>query len=232
MTGREVLSAADAVFDAERALRRATETVDELGDLAASSLRFLDEAATDAFYAHQEERRDFYLESAGDHLVRLRDRSGVMNELGADLTRHLTEAGSALERAGYELTNGTDEIERDADVRALRTQIEVLGEVVILARPIADQITRHARNAAESATATDALMLLDERVHHTDQEVTRADEDVSMMRSVMESAQSRVRTSAVLAGSLTYAASHPPAANAVDSVTTSQTWPRGPGIAI
>ena len=69
------------------------------------------------------------------------------------------------------------------DVRALRTQIDILTEVVTLARPVAQQITRHAEHAAESAAATDALMLLDSRVHHAGQEVTRADEGVSMMRS-------------------------------------------------
>ncbi len=221
MNEREVLAAADAVFDAERALRLAADTVDELGDLAASSLRVLDDAATDAFYAHQEERRDFYLESAGDHLARLRNRSGLMNELGEDLTRHLTAAGSAIERAGDELARGTegnDRDNRDTDVRALRTQIDILTEVVTLARPVAEQITRHAQHAAESAAATDALMLLDSRVHHAGQEVTRADEGVSMMRSVIESAQSRARTSAALAGSLTYAATHP----------SSQSWSSGP----
>lgn len=223
------------VFDAERALRQAADTVDELGDLAASSLRVLDDAATDAFYAHQEERRDFYLESAGDHLARLRNRSGLMNELGEDLTRHLAAAGSAIERAGDELARGIDGDDRDMDVRALRTQIDILTEVVTLARPVAEQITRHARHAAESAAATDALMLLDSRVHHAGQEVTRTDENVSMMRSVIESAQSRARTSAALAGSLSYAATHP----------NSQSWssgppqqthqpdkPSGPGIAI
>ena len=55
MNKRGMLAAAEAVFDAERAPRRAADTVDELGDLAASSLRVLDEAATDTFYAHQEE---------------------------------------------------------------------------------------------------------------------------------------------------------------------------------
>ncbi len=170
MNEREVLAAADAVFDAERALRRAADTVDELGDLAASSLRVLDDAATDAFYAHQEERRDFYLESAGDHLARLRNRSGLMNELGEDLTRHLAAAGSAIERAGDELARGSDGDDRDMDVRALRTQIDILTEVVTLARPVAQQIARHAEHAAESAAATDALMLLDSRVHHAGQE--------------------------------------------------------------
>ena len=218
MNEREVLAAADAVFDAERALRLAADTVDELGDLAASSLRVLDDAATDAFYAHQEERRDFHLESAGDHLARLRNRSGLMNELGEALTRHLTAAGSAIERAGDELARGIDGDDRDMDVRALRTQIDILTEVVTLARPVAEQITRHAQHAAESAAATDALMLLDSRVHHAGHEVTRADEGVSMMRSVIESAQSRARTSAALAGSLSYAATH----------TSSQSWSSGP----
>ena len=202
MKGREVLAAADAVFDADRALRRAAETVDELSDVAASSLRVLHDAASDAFYAHQEERRDFHLESAGEHLGRLRNRSGVMNELG----------------------RGTDVDDRDVEIRALRTQIDVLAEVVALARPVADQITRHAQHAAESATATDALMLLDSRVHDVSQEVTRADQSVSMMRSVIESAQSRARTSAALAGSLSYAAAHAPACTSGGRDTTSQPW--------
>jgi hypothetical protein len=197
--------------------------VDELSDVAASSLRVLHDAASDAFYAHQEERRDFHLESAGEHLGRLRNRSGAINELGDDLTRHLTAASGAIERAGDELGRGNDVDDRDVEIRALRTQIDVLAEVVALARPVADQITRHAQHAAESATATDALMLLDSRVHHVSQEVTRAD-SVSMMRSAIESAQSRARTSAALAGSLSYAAAHAPACTSGGRDTTSQPW--------
>ena len=221
-----MLAAAEAVFDAERALRRAADTVDELGDLAASSLRVLDEAATDTFYAHQEERRDFYVESAGEHLDRLRNRSGVMNELGEDLTRHLATASSAIEQAGYELGRSTDANDRDGEILALRTQIDVLGEVVALARPVADQITRHAQHAAESAGATDALMLLDSRVHDTGKEMNRADEGVSVMRSVIEHAQLRAHTSSALAGSLSYTASHPP------QPATETRQPGQPGIAI
>ena len=210
MNPRGMLAAAEAVFDAERAIRRAADTVDELSDVAASSLRVLDDAATDTFYAHQEERRDFYLESAGEHLARLRNRSGVMNELGEDLTRHLTTASTAIEQAGNELGRSTDVNDRDADLHPLRTQIEVLREVLALARPVADQITRHAQKAAESAGATDALMLLDSRVHDASREVSRADEGVSVMRSVIEHAQLRAHTSSALAGTLSYTASHPP----------------------
>lgn len=211
MNERGLLAAADAVFDAERALRRAAETVEELGDVAASSLRVLDDAASDAFYAHQEERRDFYLESAGDHLLGLRHRSEVMTELGEDLTRHLGVAGTAIERADDEIDRAGEFKGHDAEVRALRSQLEVLGEVVALARPVASQITRHAQHAAESSTRADVLSLLDTRVHEAGKEVARADEDVSMMRTVVDSAQSRARSSAALAGSLSYAATHPTA---------------------
>ena len=221
-----MLAAAESVFDAERALRRAADTVDELGDVAASSLRVLDEAATDTFYAHQEERRDFYLESAGEHLARLRNRSGVMNELGEDLTRHLNTAGNAIEQAGYELGRSIDANDQSGEIQALRTQIDVLGEVVALARPVADQITRHAQHTAESAGSTDALMLLDSRVHDTGKEMNRADEGVAVMRSVIERAQVRAHTSSALAGSLSYAASRPP-----QPVTETQ-QPGQPGIAI
>lgn len=210
MNERGMLAAAEAVFDAERALRRAAETVDELSDVAASSLRVLDDAATDTFYAHQEERKDVYLESAGEHLARLRNRSGVMNELGEHLTRHLTLASGAIDQAGYELGRSTDANDQGAELHALRTQIDVLGEVVALARPVADQITRHAQHAAESARATNAPMLLDSRVHDAGKEVSRADEGVSVMRSVIEHAQMRARTSSELAGSLSYTVTHPP----------------------
>lgn len=210
MNPRELLAATDAIYEAEMALRHAAAAVDELGDVAASSLRVLEEAATDAFYAHQEERRDFYLESAGDHLTRLRNRSVVMSEVSDDLTRHLTTAGSALERAGYALTlHGGDGHEHDSDVRELRTHIEVLTEVVRLARPVADQITHHAQHVADSAIATDALMLLDERVHHAGQDMSRAREDVSIIRSVVDTARTRAQTSVALAGSLAYADTSP-----------------------
>ena len=49
-----------------------------------------------------------------------------------------------------------------------------------------------------------------------------------MMRSVIESAQSRARTSAALAGSLSYAATHQPAAPSGGWDTTSQPWSSDP----
>lgn len=210
MNKPSMLAAIEAVLDTERALRRAADTVDDLSNVAASALRVLDDAAVDAFYAHGEERRNLYLRSAGEHLERIRNRSGVMNDLGADLTRHLTTASNAIEQASYELGRSTDENDRGSELQALWTQIDVLGEVVALARPVADQITRHAQHAAESAGATDALMLLDSRVHDTGKEMNRADVGVSVMRSVIEHAQVRAHTSSALAGSLSYAASHPP----------------------
>lgn len=205
-----LLGAADAVFDAERALRQAAETVDELADVAASSLRVLDEVAADAFYARQDDRREFYLESAGEHLGRLHNRSGVMTELGDDLTRHLSEASEAIERAGSELGSEFDVNDDDKQVGALRTQIDVLSEVVALARPFADQITRHALHAAESTKQTDVEMMLDTQLHDADREMSRADEDVAMMRAVIGSAQSRATTSVALAGALSHAAPAPP----------------------
>ena len=54
MNQREATAAADAVYEAEQSLRRAAETVDELSEVVASSLRVLEEAGVDAFYAHQE----------------------------------------------------------------------------------------------------------------------------------------------------------------------------------
>jgi hypothetical protein len=122
-----LLQVAEAVFDAVRALRRAAATVDELRDLAASSLRVLDDAENDAFYAHQENQREFYMESATEHLGRLRNTSGVMNEIGADLIRHLDEARAAVERAAQGLESlGTGD--QGPDVAALRSHVELLGQ--------------------------------------------------------------------------------------------------------
>lgn len=67
-------------------------------------------------------------------------------------------------------------------------------------------------------------MFLDSRVHHAGQDVTRADERVSMIRSMIESAQSRARTSAAPAGSLSYAATYAPAVTSGGRDTTSQPW--------
>lgn len=204
-----LLEAAKAVFAAERAIRKAAATVDELGEMAASSLRVLDDAATDAFYAHQDDRREFYVESAGEHLGQLRSRSGVMKRAGAGLTASLDTASGALERAGQELDEVQSAGGHRSAVAALRSQVEVLGEVVHLAGPVAAQITRHVAAAGEASSATDSLALLDTRVHEVSREVNRADEGVTMMRAVMDTAQSTARKSLSIAGDISYAATHP-----------------------
>lgn len=204
-----LLEAAKAVFAAERAIRKAAATVDELGEMAASSLRVLDDVATDAFYAHQDDRREFYVESAGEHLGLLRSRSGAMRKAGAGLTASLDTASSALERAGQELDEAQPASGHRSAVEALRSQVEVLGEVVHLAGPVAAQITRHIAAAGEASAATDSLALLDTRVHEVSREVNRADEGVTMMRAVMDTAQSTARKSLSIAGDISYAATHP-----------------------
>ena len=209
MNKHSILAVAEVVLDAEHALRRAAETATDFSEVAASSLRLLDEAALDAFYAHHEERRNLYLRSAGEHLERVRNRSGVMNDLGADLTRHLTTALNAIEQAGYELSRSTETNVRDSELQAPRTQIEILGGVVALAHPLVNQIARHAQHATESAGATDALILVDSRLRETGREVNRADEGVWVMRSVIGHAQFRAHSSSALAGSLSYAPTHP-----------------------
>lgn len=210
MTDREILSAADGVFDADRSLRRAADTVGDLADVASAALRVLDDAAFDTFYAHQEDRRDLYIESAGEQLDRLRARAGVIRELGEDLEQHLSAASFALTRSREELGGRPDE--HDPEVRLLRVQLDTLGEVVALAQPLAEQITRHAQKATESAAATDALMLLDSEAHDSGREVVRADEGVAVMRSMIDAAHSRSRDMASLAGALTNP-TPPPATN-------------------
>ncbi|WP_224279753.1 hypothetical protein [Nocardioides lacusdianchii] len=202
MTAPVMLRTADAVFAAESALRRAAEVVDELGDVAASSLRVLDDAAVDSFHARREERRDTYVESAGEHLDRLRNRSEVMRELGEELARHIDRASGAVDRVGAELEQALDGVAESVDVEALRMRVAALREVVTLAGPMVESISAHAFHAAEAAQATDALMLLDNRVHEAGREVSRADEGVSMMRTVLDHARTHAQDSATLASSL------------------------------
>lgn len=202
MTAPEMLGAADAVLDVESALRRAAEVVDELGDVAASSLRVLDDAAVDSFHAHQDERRDIYVESAGQHLDGLRNRSQVMRELGEELARHMDRASGAVDRVGDELEQAPGGVAESGDAEALRARVAALREVVALAGPMVESISAHVSHAAEAAQATDALMLLDDRVHEADREVSRADEGVSMMRTVLDHARTHAQDSATLASSL------------------------------
>jgi hypothetical protein len=163
------------VEDPQRRCRHVTELVDGLGcSSAASAPRRRPRRQPASTPPHQEDPREFHLESAGEHLGRPRNRSVVMNELGAVLGRHLAAASSPIDRAGEELGRSPDVDQRDTEVRALRSQIDVLGEVVSLARPVADQITRHAVHAAEASSATEALMLLETRVHDAGRQVSRS----------------------------------------------------------
>ena len=201
MTAPEMLGAADAVFDAESALRRAAEVVDELGDVAASSLRVLDDAAVDSFHAHQDERREIYVESAGQHLDGLRNRSQVMRELGEELARHIDRASGAVDRVGDELERALGGVAEAGDAEALRARVAALREVLTLAGPMVESISTHVSHATEAAQATDALMLLDNRIHEAGREVSRADEGVSMMRTVLDHARRHAQDSATLASS-------------------------------
>lgn len=218
MTGRTALTAVDAILDATLALTRSAKTVDELGDVAGSALRVLDEAASDAFYACQDERRDFYVESAGDQLVGLRRRAGVMGELCENLAHHLDMTDNAIERANDDLGRGDWREERVDEVVELRSRLAVLGEVVALARPVLAQLDRHVHHVAEASDRADALALLDTRVRVAGSEVARAEEDISMMRTVIESAQSRARSSPTAARSLSDFVTRP----ATDATSPSQ----------
>lgn len=170
-----MLSTADAVFEVESTLRRAAEVVDKLGDVAASSLRVLDDAAVDSFHAHREDSREIYVESAGEHLDRLRDRSEVMRELGEELARHIDRTGGAVDRVVDVLEQALDGVTESADTEALRVRVVALREVVTLAGPMVESISAQVSQVAEAAQATDALMLLDDRVHEAGRGVSRAE---------------------------------------------------------
>ena len=130
-----MLSAADAVFDAERALRRAADTVDELGDLAASSLRVLDDAATDTL-------QDQIPSETSHQLAEFAD-------VAAALPQAFSQLSSTLERALADQVLSMDAMTDESDpamaIGVARLHLEE-------ARGLAVDLHKHL-NAARNATA-------------------------------------------------------------------------------
>lgn len=189
---------ADAVLEAEVALRRAVEVVEQISDVSGRALRILDDAEADSLYARRDgTRRDFYQAAAGEHLERIRSRSQVMRELGVELEHHLGRVSDAVDRAGEELSVEASGPEEPLQVGPLRERMALLRQLVTLATPMLERITTHVSHAAAAAQATDASTLLEG--HGVDRDVSRTNEGAVMMRAVLDQARAHAQGSSTLA---------------------------------
>lgn len=203
------LRAADAVLVAEQAVGRARRVVDELHDTISSALRVLDDAELDSAKARLSDRGSFYLEAAGEHLGRLQNRCGDMPELTHELFAHLNRASASVTdaRALLEVADTSDPVVA-SEVARLKPRLAVVGEMVALAKPMAQLAAQHvdgAHVAARQATPTSLLepVTLERSIATAAKELGRADEDVRLLSDVVSHAASSARESAGIAAEIT-----------------------------
>lgn len=203
------LHAADAVFTAEQAVSRARWVVDELHDNISSALRVLDDAELDSAKAKLSDRGAFYLEAAGEHLGRLQNRCRDMPELTQELFSHLNRATESVTdaRSLLELVDTSDPVVA-GEVAQLKPRIAVVGEMVALAKPVAQLAAQHvetAHAAARQATPVSLLepVTLERSIATAGKELGRADEDVRLLSDVVDHATVSARESAGIASEIT-----------------------------
>lgn len=236
MTTDTALSAADAVFEAEQAVSRARWVVDELQETIGSALRVLDDAELDSAKAKLSERGSFYLEAAGEHLGRLHTRCNDMPDLTSDLFVHLNRASQSVTdaRTLLDLADTSDPVIA-SEVAQLKPRIAVVGEMVALAKPIAQLATQHVETAHQASRDVTAMGLLEpvslERsIATAGKELGRADEDVRLLGNVVDHAAASARESAGIASEITDNARRRMAEQSRDPVPSpSLPGPRSPG---
>lgn len=208
MSTDTALSAADAVFEAEQAVSRARWVVAELQETIGSAVRVLDDAELDSAKAKLSERDSFYLEAAGEHLGRLRTRCNEMPELTQDLFTHLNRATQSVSdaRTLLDLADTSDPVIA-SEVAQLKPRIAVVGEMVALAKPVAQLAAQHAETAHQASRDVTAHGLLEpvslERsIATAGKELGRADEDVRLLGDVVDHAAASARESAGIASEI------------------------------
>ena len=203
------LQAADAVFMAEQAVGRARRVVDELHTAINSALRVLDDAELDSAKARLSDRGDYYLEAAGEHLSRLQRRCSDNAELADELTGHLERASQAIADAHDLLQDAdTSDPEIASEGAQLKPRLAVVGEMIALAKPVAQLAAQHVETAHHASRDVTALGLLEpvslERsIATAGKELGRADEDVRLLENVVDHAAANARQSAGIASDIT-----------------------------
>ena len=232
MTTDNTLSAADAVFEAEQAVSRARWVVEELQETITSALRVLDDAELDSAKAKLSERSSFYLEAAGEHLGRLRARCNDMPELTRDLFAHLNRASQSVTDARTLLDLAdTSDLVMASEVAQLKPRIAVVGEMVALAKPVAQLAAQHVETAHQASRDITAMGLLEpvslERsIATAGKELGRADEDVRLLGNVVDHAAASARESAGIASEITDNARRRMSGQGRDAVPSG--WPPAP----
>lgn len=209
----------DAIFAAEQSFRKARETVDELGQLTRSALRALDEVELEL---HESAHRKHRLDIASDGLAGLNRRCLAIGEVSDELTTHLMRATAMLEHVDQLI----DAIGVDTDpsvaqvLRQMRPRLAALADLVELARPMSQSLTRNTSSAGDLSSAAASTTLpgspgLDagplERITRAGgQSLHRADEDVALMEAVIERAEASVIQTTTVVGEAVDLARHRP----------------------
>ena len=236
MTTDPTLSAADAVFAAEQAVSRARGVVEELQETIGSALRVLDDAELNSAKAKLSERGSFYLEAASEHLGRLRTRCNEMPDLAQDLFVHLNRASQSFADARnlLDLADTSDPVIA-IEVARLKPRIAVVGEMIALAKPVAQLAAQHVETACQASRDVTAMGLLEpvslERsIATAGKELGRADEDVRLLGNVVDHAAASARESAGIASEITDNARRRMSEQSRDPVPNgSPPGPRSPG---
>lgn len=211
-----LLDLTDCVFGAEQSVRRARESVEDLRELTKSAMRVLDEAETEVAHAGttESELDGRHLEAVADHLSRLMSRCTTIGEISVELSEHLEQATTALERAGRLL----DELGGDIDPRSAQTvaqlapRLAVVSDLVEVARPMSQTLSH---NIASARTASQVLTpgalagprtvnprQVGASLRSAGQYLHRADEDAQLTETVLERAGATSRHTGRVAGEL------------------------------
>lgn len=199
------LEAVGAVFAAEQAVQRARRVVEEFQEVVTSALRVLDDAELDSAKSRLSDRGGFYLEAAAEHLGRLQTRCNELPNLATELDTHLGRAAVAVDEARDRLSQvDTSDSGLAADVEQLQPRVAILGEVINLARPIAQLASDHvesARQASREVTAPGLLepQTLERSLRAAGSQLDRADEDVRLLETVVERAARQAHESVGIA---------------------------------
>jgi hypothetical protein len=203
------VDASGAVAFAEEAIGRAHRTVEDLHDTVIFAIRVLQDAEFDSAKSRLSDRGDFYLEAAAEHMGRLQSRCGDMRELSEELTNHLEVAARMVDDASSttnQLSHSPDPVVVQEGA-LLATRLDVLAEMVDLALPVADLVTKHVENARQASLEVIPSGLLEPRslehsIRSAGHELERTDEDLCVLETVVERAERTARQSAGVATEL------------------------------
>ena len=159
-----------------------------------------------------------------------------MPDLTHDLFVHLNRASQSVTdaRTLLDLADTSDPVIA-SEVAQLKPRIAVVGEMVALAKPVAQLAAKHVETAHQASQDVTAMGLLEpvslERsIATAGKELGRADEDVRLLGNVVDHAAASARESAGIASEITDNARRRMSEQSRDPITSpSHPAPRYPG---